>query len=273
MTERVILFPTDFSERSLNALNQAIAFAERFNDKMIIFHSYSRPFIKDASPSQTKSELLKLEQKIDEQFETIKSQHPELQKLNYEFRKEIGVSTEMISRISKTEKIDLIIMATKGARGLGEIWGTTSAKIVKLVDVPVLIVPDGSELMNMKKIGLACDYSEEVDYRKLAFLVEVAETQSLDIDVFSLNRDEKKMTSEELEHQTFVKKQLQSINTSFNFEFTHNIEDGVIDYCQSNKIGIMAIVPKSYTYIERLFHESLTERMAFRSPIPLLVLK
>jgi nucleotide-binding universal stress UspA family protein len=273
MRERVVLFPTDFSERSIKALRQAIGFARRFHDKMIILHVYSRPYKENASAAESKSMLRHKKDHIDEKFDELLEEYPKLKDLNYEFRSEIGVSVDCISETTQRQKIDLIIMATKGARGLGEIWGTTTAKIVKSVEVPVLILPDDSDLSEVKKLGLACDYSEHIDYRKLEFLVEVAESQQMDIDVFTLNRDEKSMTSEEIANQNHVKEQLESVNTTFSFHFHNNVEEGVIDYAKSKGIGVIAIMPKSYFYIERLFHESLTERMAFHSPFPLLVLK
>jgi len=273
MNERVILFPTDFSDRSLKALGEALEFAERFKDKMIIFHSYSRPYVEGATPEESKSLLRQLEDQIDQKFEKLLKNFPKLKSLNHEFRKAVGTSVDNIAEVTNTQKIDLIIMATKGARGFGELWGTTTAKIIKSVEIPVLVFPDKATLTDVTKIGLTCDYSERIDYRKLEFLVEVAEAQKSDIEVITLNREEKLMTSQELAHQQQVKRLLQSVHTSFSFYFCENIEEGVIDYAKQNNIGIIAIMPKSYTYIERLFHESLTERMAFHSPVPLLVLK
>ena len=183
------------------------------------------------------------------------------------------MTADCIAEITENEKIDLIIMATKGARGFGEIWGTTSAKIVKCVNIPVMILPNDSTLVGIKKIRLACDYSEQIDCRKLSFLVEVAESLKYDINVFTLNREEKKLTRNELKNKEHIENQLQNIQTSFSFFFNSNVEEGVIDYCRNNELGIIAIAPKSYSYVERLFHESLTQNMAFKSPIPLLILK
>ena len=70
-----------------------------------------------------------------------------------------------------------------------------------------------------------------------------------------------------------VRKKLESIKTTFNFTFHDKIDKGIIEYSKSNGIGLIAIVPKSYGFIEQLFHESLTEKMVFKSPIPLLILK
>jgi hypothetical protein len=139
--------------------------------------------------------------------------------------------------------------------------------------VPVLVLPDKTTLQGITKVGLICDYSREVDYHTLEFLLALAKVLNLHIDVITLNRSEKIMTDHEMAYRKLVLKKLESITTTFSFKFNEIIHDGIIDYATANDIGLIAIMPKSYSFIERLFHESLTEKMTFNSPIPLLVLK
>jgi hypothetical protein len=139
--------------------------------------------------------------------------------------------------------------------------------------LPVIVLPDKTTLQGISKVGLICDYSREVDYNTLDFLLVLAKVMNLEIEVITLNRSEKVMTDHELAYRQLVRKKLETVTTNFSFKFNGSIHDGIIDYSIANGIGLIAIMPKSYSFIEQLFHESLTEKMTFKSPIPLLVLK
>lgn len=267
-----ILFPTDFSERANAALHQALIFAEAFKSKMIIHHAYSRPVNDGNGSSHMAMSLNSLEQSIDRKFEKLLDQSEKLRKVDHVFHRGLGTSIESTIDISKKEEVDFIIMATKGARGFGELLGTKTAKIVKSVDVPVLVVPDNTTLEDIGKVGLICDYSKEANYHSLDFLLNVAEELELNIDTVTFNRSEKVMTEKEKAYRLLVHKKLESVPTTFHFSFNSNVDEGIIDYSKKNDIGLIAMMPKSYSFMERLFHESLTAKMTFSSPIPLLVL-
>ena len=266
-----ILFPTDFSVRADRALTQAISFAEKFNAKIIIYHVYHRPYnVGEGTHIPTRLKLL--QEKIDKQFKKFLVENNELKSIEYEFQKVFGLSVESIINAAKTKNVDLIIMATKGANGIGALWGSKTEQIVQKVDVPVLVIPDNTNL-RMTKVGLFCDHSAEVNYHTLDFLIEVVDKLKLTVDVITLNKDEKVMTHKEKAYRYLVQKKLESLPATFNVTFHNHIEHGIIEYSLANDIGLIAILPKHYKFIEHLFHESLTQKMTFYSPIPLLVLK
>jgi len=258
-----ILFPTDFSERANKALAEVFHIVNKLDAELIIYHVFNRP---------ENNNLYASEKKIDLKFQQLSEDNTWLKNVKHEFHKELGISTDNIPKFTKNIKADMIMMATKGANGFDELWGTKTAKIVKKVDVPVLVIPDNTSLANIGKSGLVCDYSKETDYHKLNFLLELLEVQQLDTEIITLNRNEKVMTNEEKGYRMLVRKKLESVPTTFNFTFHDSVDDGIIDYCRTNGIGLISILPKSYSFIEQMFHESLTEKMIFRSPIPLLIL-
>ncbi len=270
---KTILFPTDFSERSHQALDQAITCAEKFGMKLLIYHAYTRPVTEwNTGQSLTRS-LQALERRIDATFDKLPDQHKKLSSVPYEFRKGIGLLDEEIISTAQEEDISLIIMATKGAKGFGELWGTKTGLIVKGVSVPVLVLPDHTSLEAVEKVGLVCDYSKEANYHTLDFLLELVKALELTVDVITLNRDQKTLTSQELAYQQLVRKKLEDTSPTFHSTFNSQVEEGIMDYSAANGIGLIAILPKSHGFIEGLFRESLTKKMTFHSATPLLVLK
>ena len=87
-----------------------------------------------------------------------------------------------------------------------------------------------------------------------------------------MSREEKIMTNDEKAYRQLVRKKLEGLPVAFNITFNNQIEDGIIKYCIANDIDLIAIIPKNYSFIEQLFHERLTQKMTFHSPVPLLIL-
>lgn len=267
--KKQFLVPVDFSERADNAVQQAIQLASKMNGEIIFFHAYHRP----VSGEGFSHSLSETEKMIDDNFKNLLKRHAALKNIPHEFRKELGVSVDKIVELTEKESIDLLVMATKGAKGVDELWGTKTAKIVKMVEVPVLVIPDNTTLDHLKKLSLACDYSIPTHDKHISFLLDMADQFGLLIDVVTLNRDEKTMTKKEVENRQSLVKQLEKVEASFSHTEHSNIEQGIIAYGKANQIDMIAIMPKSYSYIERLFRESITDKMTFHSPIPLLILK
>ena len=267
-----ILFPTDFTDASIRALKEALIFNRSLGYELLIFHAYSRPVREKKLDFNIDQQLEKLEESIEKQFDKLLKKLPELKEFNYRFKKQLGYSIDLIVEQIKLEQVGLIVMNTGGASGFGEIWGTKTAKIIKMVDIPVLVVPTSTSLSGLKKLGLACDFSKNTEYPKLSFLVDLAEKQNLPIDIITLNRQEKTMTDEELSNRDNVLSILKDVQAQVSFTHHDDVRQGLVDYCMAQDIDMLVIVPKSYSYIERAFHDSLTTSMAFNSPLPLLVL-
>lgn len=272
MDRKVILFPIDFSDRALKALRESILLAKKLDSRLVLYHVYHRPILDGSSATEFESLLRKTKQRIEQKFEQLLKDIPELASIPHEFKTELGILVDSVVSYTEKEKVELIVLATKGARGLGMIWGTKSANIIKRVEVPVLVIPENSTLHQINKIALACDYSMNADYESLGFLGSLAEKLKLDIDVVTLNRDEASLSKAEQRNKEGVLHLLDTVPSTFSFTSGINVQEGLFAYCTHHKIGLIAVLPKNYNFLETLFHDSLIEKMAFHSSIPFLVL-
>ncbi|MGF1556766.1 universal stress protein [Paucihalobacter sp.] len=267
-TKQTILVPTDFSERANNALDQAIHLASKINAELVIYHVYHRPLAEESH----KFTLTDLEKKIDKQFKQLVENIPGLKKIPHAFKKELGVSVDNIANKVNSNGIDMLVMATKGAKGINEIWGTKTAKIIKMIETPVIVIPDNTSLKHIKKVALACDYSLKINDDSIVFLTNLGQKLGFSIDVVTLNREEKTMTKKEHENRDHLIKQMSNVKTSFAFTQHPHIDKGIMEYSKANNIDAVVVLSKNYSFIESLFHESLTDKMVFNSPIPLMVI-
>ena len=264
-----LLFPTDFSELSIHTLREVVQLNEKLNDEIIVLHAYSRP----VSEKTGKSPLLAKEKRVDEKFEKLLHEVPELRKHPFEFKKKLGYSTDVILSEVRESVVELIVMSTKGAFGVGELFGTKTAEIMDKVNVPIIVMPKTGSLGSIRRIGLASDFSASADPGKLDFICRLAEKTSSEIMTITVNRDQKNLSKKELTRRDAILQKMGNILSSVNYVYETSKERGLIRFCKKNDIDLLAILPRSYNFIEKLFHESLTRRMAFQSPVSLLVLK
>jgi nucleotide-binding universal stress UspA family protein len=136
-----ILVPTDFSEGSVPALKTAIALAEvEPGSTIFILHVLSR--VVDTSYTVNWTEDL-IQLRINQAKKDL-----------LEWRKKVPISirrvailgkgrlAEEIHRVCKEESIDLVIMTTRGRRGVARIiHPNASEKTVRLAPCPVLVLP------------------------------------------------------------------------------------------------------------------------------------
>ena len=138
-----ILFPTDFSEGSSQALQYAVDLTKKYGAKLYVVH-----VIYDiAKATGWYVPHVSMDQMYKEIQEGAKK---ELEKFGVEALGEVkniertvltGVPHEELMNFAKKNKIDLIIMGTHGRKGIDRIlFGSTAAQIVRFAPCPVLTV-------------------------------------------------------------------------------------------------------------------------------------
>jgi nucleotide-binding universal stress UspA family protein len=138
-----ILFPTDFSEGSLNALHYAVDLTKHYNAKLYILH-----VVYDVTkatglhvPHISSDELFK-ELNDWAMNEIGKSYVEEIMGLQ-DVEKVIlkGTPYEEIIKFADKEKIDIIVIGTYGRSGLDRfIFGSTAERVVRRAPCAVMTV-------------------------------------------------------------------------------------------------------------------------------------
>lgn len=143
MKIKKIIFPTDFTESSLYALNYAVDMAQCNNSKIYLVH-----VIYDLSSI---SGLYVPHMPVEAMYKELEvSALKELEKFGVEAREGIkdteytvlhGVPYEEILRFSEEKEADIIIIGTHGRKGLDRVlFGSTAERIVRNAACPVLTV-------------------------------------------------------------------------------------------------------------------------------------
>jgi nucleotide-binding universal stress UspA family protein len=142
MDIKSILYPTDFSEGSLQALQLATELVKRFNAKLFIVHVVQETrytggfFVPHISMDVLYKEVAEAAEKDLDKYGI-----EELREFKDVVERRIirGVPHEEIVNFAKDNKIDLIIIGAHGKKGVEKLFfGNTSSHVVRFAPCSVL---------------------------------------------------------------------------------------------------------------------------------------
>jgi nucleotide-binding universal stress UspA family protein len=272
-----ILYPTDFSENSEHALPYALELARLFDAEITFFNSYKLPY--------SKSNLLvsmtdRMKKDSEDSLKALKEKvlsDPLYQKLNIKIKSRSGGFVFLIPKVAIENNSDLIVMGTKGASGLKEMFiGSNTLEVIQTSHCPVLAIPENAKdakERKFNKIAMATDLHKVNDLKQLGPLFEIAKKCNSPIEFVNIIRPEDKADSDERSQQVLnLEEMAHGVQTSIHFATNSDIIDGLSDYINHKEPDLFAMLARKHSLFERLFTRSITNKLSFRTEIPLLVM-
>lgn len=134
-----ILNPVDGSEHSRNSTKSAITLARQFNSKIILLHCHSRFPVVLSEPyfQQAINEIMRSSEELVKPFEAMLEEAD----VDYEVRILEGLPGSTIAEVVRIEKIDLVVMGSRGVSDFeGLFLGSVAHQVLHKSDCPVFIV-------------------------------------------------------------------------------------------------------------------------------------
>jgi nucleotide-binding universal stress UspA family protein len=270
-----ILVPTDFSACAENAAKFAGKIAEQFNAEVTLYHIYAIPVVDPVVPSGSMELYLK---------ETELAAHNGLKKAIDKFQKafpkvtvkgktKTGYAVHEIITHAKKSKHDLIVMGTTGASGFEELLvGSNTASVLEKAECLVLAVPARSKYTDFKHILYTTDLTMP-ESRTFSRLVELAKAFGAAITVLHVkNEMDRYFKLSDIRFENYGK--MTGYNKVKYDEITsENVFDAINRYISKGDFDTVAMATHSRGFFDKLFHRSLTKRMAYHTRIPLLSFK
>ena len=269
-----ILLPTDFSENAQHTVNYALDIFNNKDTKFILMNSYEPPrptgmliniddIVKKEAINDLNVEQKKLAANLGERSDqlSIVAQRGDL--------------PEALELVVKQNKGDLIVMGTKGASGLKEIlMGSNTANVIKSAVCPVLAVPENTPIAAPKKIVFAADYEHLSDLSSLDPLKEIATLFGSTIMIVNVTSD----NDGELSFNPVIEKltlndYFKDVNHTYHTVQNDSVIDGINDFIMENEVDMLATIPGRNHFFDKIFHKSVTNKLAMHTSIPLLALR
>lgn len=271
-----ILVPVDFSDCSDNAIRFAVAIALRTGAELRLFHSLQVPlqtaemsvFPMAEMEKDAMTRLGHLEAEIvdwldKEKFRELKVSH----------RVTVGFPSEEVVRVAVEEKSDLIVMGTHGAGAIeGMILGSNSSSVIQHAPCPVLVVPEDAEFAGIKRIAYASDM-KELNEKAISVLTHFAGHFQSEVHVLHVLTSSDRLSPEQANaYRTRFDAAASYPKVSYHIVDAEErtVPKAIEEYMDENDVEIVATVTHHRSFFDKLFHPSLTKRLAVHARKPLL---
>ena len=137
MSAKQILVPTDFSEFSVAALEQATLLAREHEASLLIMH------VKPPPEHYTTAGLASVPVAFDDELlaEELKDFRPNDPEVGYAQRMVVGETVAEIVALAEQENVEMIVMGTHGRTGIGHLLiGSIAEGVVRKAPCPVLTI-------------------------------------------------------------------------------------------------------------------------------------
>ncbi|HWR94013.1 MAG TPA: universal stress protein [Flavobacterium sp.] len=270
-----ILVPTDFSEHAEHALRVAAQIARENNSEIVLLHMLELPhqagdaigsghnipeimFFKNAAISN-------LDELMDADF---------LQDINVSEVIQFDKAFEGVLKVTKKNDIDFIVMGSHGASGFQEMFiGSNTEKVVRLSEVPVLVIKNKTEDFKSSNFVFASDFSSEIK-KPFQKVIEIAKSFNSHLNLVMINTPNsfrpthlaEKIMSDFIREYNYPNHSLHIYNDV-------NIEKGILNFSNSVNAELIGMCTHGRTGLAHFFNGSISEDIVNHSPKSIITFK
>lgn len=274
--QKKILLPTDFSDNAWSAIVYAL---KLYANETCSFYFLNSTHIDDSTTRTyiTNKYIETLKEEAMQELIELKQQ-AEVSNANTKHTFNIIISDKelktAINDAVKNNKIDIIVMGTKGATGAKEFFfGSNTVKIIsKMKLCPVLVVPDEYDFVLPKKIAFPTDYNRFYSEEELKNLKDLVLLFNSKICVLHINI-EKHLNDIQKYNKIMLDKYLKNYEHSFHWMPEYSKKTKEIEmFIKDLEIDILAMVNYKHSFIESITREPVIKKVGYHPTVPFLVI-
>ena len=268
-----IVLPTDFSENARHACHYAINLFKGQEVKFHLIHSFE--------PPHPTGMLIRIDDILKkEALQNLKNEQTLLAKDLHEGQEMdvdaiVGELNNVTNQVIRKNNAELIVMGTKGATGLKEIFvGSNASEIIQSSIKPVLAIPEDAPIKKPETFVLAADYEnlENISaLEPLRNLVKSVDGKLMVVNVQS--NDDGEIIFNPVSEKLAIEDYFEDIDHSYHEITNESVSEGLNDFVNSSNADVLAMIPEKNNFFMKIFHKSVTKQMVLHSQIPLLSLR
>ncbi len=267
-----ILVPTDFSPCSKNAIRIAVDLCKRTGASIHLVNAIHvpTPHIDMGGEALIEPVLQGYEDEVERKFLELDKEIPGLKDVKHDHRSFVSFTIDAIYTAIETRHIDLVVMGTKGSHDrLEKMLGGISSEVIRIADVPVLVVPENVSVFYPKKIALAADFEKIESLSGLEPLKTLISLFNSEVTIVNVTEDDK-FPFNKLVEGFKVDKFFKNIPHSFKTVKSDNVKEGLFKFVDESAIDMLVMLPRNHSLFERIFKSSATKKVAMEVKVPLL---
>ena len=272
---KTILYATDCTERSVNALRYAHSLSAILEASLVVLHVYDIPPIL-ATTTRPVQQIKRYAHR--ERLDILKAYCAkylgnELDKKNVRIQVIENVSiADGILEKSKELLPDMVILGTKDEhtrRGL--FAGDIAKALIEKVPCPLLAIPNNVPNDKIEDIVYATDFEED-DIFALKKIAKIAKPYNAMIRVIHITTKNEYKGEEQMEwFKEMLRQKVNYGNMTFDIIFSVNVYEELNAYLNNVGADLLAMLERgNQGFLRKLFHKDLVKKMESHITIPLL---
>lgn len=268
-----IVIPTDFSEAANQAMLYALSFAKKIGARVHVLHINQVAMVDATMPAETYQMFVnEIEEQTKEQLSKLEETFLKTSGVIYETHARYGFVADEICDFALKNEADLIILGTTGASGAVEIlFGSNASSVVSKTLIPVMVIPKNIVYKDLTRIVYATDYNEP-EFPSMMRLIYFAEQYDCPLDIVHVKSESDRYFNSENNFFKKNKAQFSYPNMSFIELEKGDVVSSINQYVDDKQVDLLVMAKHNRSFFDRLFHSSLSKKMAIHTHIPLLVL-
>ncbi len=275
-----ILIPTDFSRAAGNATDYALSFFKGCGCTFQFLNTYTPDFINSrvmAVTPITGMEEDHMQRRSEEGLqylvERLERDFPDSGN-TYQTISSFSLLPEEIRERVALGQTDLIVSGTTGATGLKEVFmGSNTVRILRAASTcPVLVVPEESAFKEPERIAFATDFTRPFTGAQLDLIHFFVTRFQSELHIVHIGTEDA-LNSLQQFHKKELFLELELLNPKIQWvgPETSKVSDLQKVIAESG-IDLLILIRNEHSPVEELLREPVVKRMAFHTPMPLLVL-
>jgi len=260
-----LLVPTDFSGNARQALRYAVGLANHTGAKITLYHVYGSSV--SVSERASAYERQRSEERIDV---LLQEMQPRLEGgASLQGAVIQGNPVEAILNYAARQPADLIVMGTQGESGIkGFLVGSLTLELMRRTQQAVLAVPAQARCTPPRHMIFALDEHGISAPSILQPLREMAAAYGASISIYHQSRE---LTA--AVPNLLVEAALDGLEARFHQDTSEEeVWNSILRHTLAEEGDLLCLIHRNRSFLERLFHRSVTREELSASPIPLLIL-
>jgi len=258
-----LLVPIGSSGNATNTLQYAIDFAEVVGAKIYVTQVYEST--KVAGALKNIDAFLEEENKkhLQEVLDAVESKNVVVALASVK-----GDILESIEDMAKQLEIDMIVSSARSVSLDETLYlGKIPGKLVKDIELPVLIVPAHYKFKPVSKILMAIRSGKIKPGSVLETLQKIINVFNAKIDLIQV------ITPKSKEDDKEVSAELKNLVSSFKTTENATIFQGVLEHLHQTEPDMLCVMRRKRGFFSKLWEKDTVKKAYFESKVPLLVLK
>lgn len=283
---KTYLVPVDFSDAAFNAADFAAQLSHQSDVETIILMNayYISPY--ETMLPNPDMVMLRPQDIEDNSADRI----TQLEKLKRKLAKKVREGVEIKVRLNLShllravvdvvadEKVDMVFLGSIGNSTVRE--GTVGIgdhviKVSKASPVPVMVVPPDYRYSLVDNAVLACDFKKVKENVPLGVLHKVLGKQAIKLQVVNVDAASRHAVAdpEQLAEESALHDMLKGFHPKYYYINTPNVITGILDFAAEHNAQMVIALPHTYSFLQALLHNSISQQLAKNSTVPVLLLK